>query len=215
MKYEKIISENIVEDLTNTYLNELKLAFKDREAVTIGNIGAAFLRESIMFRENLPNSIVHTFEMRKKQYWDMYHQNKDSKIKLYNYCVTNKEDDIQYYSSGNSSSILFSKRKRFERKKRKWAKAITLDKWCNDNKVTFDALWVDVEGTQKEFFEGASQTLKNIEILYIETEDIPMWENQLLTDDIIDYLKPYELHFFKADALTGVKQRNIIFKRNI
>jgi FkbM family methyltransferase len=71
-------------------------------------------------------------------------------------------------------------------------------------------LWVDVEGANKEVLLGAKETLKKVSSIFIETEDLAIWENQWLTEDVVRHL---EKNGFKKVLSENVyvHQKNIIF----
>lgn len=90
--------------------------------------------------------------------------------------------------------------------------AYTLDTYFKN--VTFKnaALWVDVEGANREVLSGAVETLKRCSSIFIETEDFGFWKDQWLTEDVVLFL---ESQGFKAIDMENVysKQKNIIFVR--
>ena len=72
-------------------------------------------------------------------------------------------------------------------------------------------MWIDVEGSNKEVLNGASEVLKNSQLIYIEVEDKKFWENQWLSDDVIKFLNTYNLIPIGKDFEDFLGQYNLIF----
>ena len=73
------------------------------------------------------------------------------------------------------------------------ANSMRLDTWINDNSIDFvDLMWVDVNGGEKEFLEGAINTLKyKTGLLYIEF-NVGLYENALSKEEILDFLPMFK-----------------------
>lgn len=77
------------------------------------------------------------------------------------------------------------------------------------------ALWIDVEGAQKEVLESLSQSFANtlINAAYIEVESVPFWPKQkFLAPDIIKKMYEFDCIPLMRDVNFG-SQYNILFVR--
>jgi FkbM family methyltransferase len=48
------------------------------------------------------------------------------------------------------------------------------------------ALWVDVEGANREVLSGGHEFLRTCDVVKIEVEDVPLWDNQWLAVDVFE-----------------------------
>lgn len=64
-------------------------------------------------------------------------------------------------------------------------RAVTLDWWITDNpRPAPYALWVDVEGAQKQMLDGAAKALVDTQLILIELENRPIWRGQVDAEEI-------------------------------
>jgi len=65
-----------------------------------------------------------------------------------------------------------------------------LDVFVADLRINTPVLLkMDVQGMEKEVLLGSKKTLKVIEFILLEAPFIPLYENQLLFDELNDYMK--------------------------
>jgi len=69
----------------------------------------------------------------------------------------------------------------------------TLDSYFNNLQDERIALWMDVEGANKEVLLGATELLKKVQTIYIEVEHVQFWKDQWIRQDVIDFL---DIHGF-------------------
>ncbi len=50
------------------------------------------------------------------------------------------------------------------------------------------AMWVDVEGANREVLTGGSEFLRRCDVVTIEVEDVPLWRDQWLATDVLEAL---------------------------
>lgn len=86
----------------------------------------------------------------------------------------------------------------------------TLDSYFNDLEDEKIALWLDVEGANKEVLLGATELLKKVQTIYIEVEHVRFWKDQWLRQDVIDFL---DIHGFSLtrEFTACPDQTNCIF----
>ena len=75
----------------------------------------------------------------------------------------------------------------------------------NEDKVM---LKIDTQGFEKNVLEGASMSLSNIKIIQLEMSIIPLYENEMLFNKMIDYLSHKEFQLYSlengfSDSTTG------------
>jgi FkbM family methyltransferase len=66
--------------------------------------------------------------------------------------------------------------------------ADSLDNFFRDSPEKTCALWIDVEGANRQILEGAEETIKKAICLQIEVEDLARWEGQWLSGDVTAYM---------------------------
>jgi FkbM family methyltransferase len=70
---------------------------------------------------------------------------------------------------------------------------LTLDQ-CFANIVSrIDLLWADIQGCELDMLKGAANTLPKTRYLYLEYSDEELYEGQGLYQDLLDYLKDFEV----------------------
>jgi FkbM family methyltransferase len=90
----------------------------------------------------------------------------------------------------------------------------TLDHAFADQILDTDsiALWVDLEGTAYEALSSAIQILKQTSFVKVEVEDRQYWQNQKLSQDIVDLMANNNMIPLIRDfEMVSVVQYNILF----
>jgi FkbM family methyltransferase len=93
----------------------------------------------------------------------------------------------------------------------------TLDDFFHDkiNNTDIVGMWVDLEGAAYEAFTAATKILDQVSFLKVEVEDKQYWEDQKLSQDIIDFLSQHGMTPLIRDfEATSVLQYNILFCNN-
>jgi len=89
----------------------------------------------------------------------------------------------------------------------------TLNSYFLKKNVINAGLWIDVEGHGLEVLEGATDILKNTNVLKIEVEDREYWKNQRLSTDIESFLRSLDFTPVMRD-FQSPKQYNVLFCSN-
>lgn len=89
--------------------------------------------------------------------------------------------------------------------------ATTLDSEFSSADGPF-AMWMDVEGAARTVLAGAAGFLRRCEVLKIEVEDRPFWQQQWLADDVVAELARHGLLPIARDA-ESQQQYNMLFAR--
>jgi len=131
------------------------------------------------------NNFKNNFLEKNIQYYNLAVSNVDQPINI----LIQKEIDgvnIDPIKKNNSLKIKNSKNILYDSIE---IKSITLDNFFLKKYYNNIGLWIDVEGLGYEVLQGSIKILKNAKILKIEVENKPIWENQKLDHEVIDFLK--------------------------
>ena len=151
---------------------------------------------------------------------DVYNHFKDSitdeRIQYLNYAVSDVSRVITFHThtselAGNNS---IKNRIGHNSIKEQEVLAYTLDDFVKEFDIEFNnlVLWIDCEGANREVLTGSVDTLKRCSSIFIETEDKLYWEDQWLTEDVVDFLDSQGFSVQKSEDIYQA-QKNIIFIR--
>ena len=203
------------------FLNEI---IKPKYAFEIGAYDAEF---SINLRKKLKDTEIYAFEASKDNF-DHFTRARNFHNKNINYinlALSDKTGHIDFYMQDKNleTNEMYTKiipnnslHKRNEENIEYQQVSIpsdTLNNFVKNEKINnvTNSMWIDVEGSNKEVLNGASEVLKNSQLIYIEVEDKKFWENQWLSDDVIEFLNTYNLIPIGKDFEDFLGQYNLIF----
>lgn len=124
--------------------------------------------------------------------------------KIYNYAVSDREDgtitfNLSNYDGGTDSIFKINEWGRdsswvpYQHISEIEVPTITLDKLV-ENKEKYNFLNIDVEGAELLVLKGATELLKNIDVLMLETQDKLRFEGSCTKQQLIEFLN---LHGFE------------------
>tara|TARA_R110002167_G_scaffold148066_1_gene340792 strand:+ start:538 stop:1221 length:684 start_codon:yes stop_codon:yes gene_type:complete len=204
---DKEIDKNIFEALVS-----------GRNNLTIMDVGTYDGKDSLEFSKLFPESTIYSFEADKRsvKVFNKIAGNIEN-INLVETALSNIDGEIDWYASDSetrrhyefeeswsaSSSIkkpdnhlnIFTD---VSFNKSTKVKSSRLDTWIEENNKiqNIDIMWVDVNGGEREFIEGALKTLQTrVKYLYIEfngVKDRKLYEDCLTADGIKDMLECFE-----------------------
>jgi FkbM family methyltransferase len=90
-----------------------------------------------------------------------------------------------------------------------------LDTYLKNYDFSSVCLWIDVEGASREVLMGATETLKKASSIFMETEDLPHWQDQWLTTDVIEYLKGLGFKKVASEQVYRMQQNIIFINKNL
>lgn len=194
--------------------------FDKQSKLTILDVGTYDGKDSLEFSELFPNSDIYSFEADKRsvKVFNKIAGNVDN-INLIETALSDVDGEIDWYASDSetrrhydfedgwsaSSSIkkpdnhlniftdvLFNEKSR--------VKSMRLDSWMDLESSKeideIDIMWVDVNGGEREFIDGALKTLQGkVKYLYIEfngVKDKKLYEDCLTAQGIKDRLECFE-----------------------
>lgn len=93
--------------------------------------------------------------------------------------------------------------------------AISLSSFVNANNLHREriVLWLDVEGAIKQVLTGCSDVLNNVDIIFVEVEDIKFWKDQWIQEDVYKFLIERGYTLIAKDQ-EYLKQYNQIYIKN-
>ena len=209
---------NMVQDIDKNIFK--KLIKKDNPIIF--DVGAFDGNDSIEFLNIFNNANVYAFEIddRSLELFKQYVNN--SSVQLFETALSNIDGEISFYKSDSDTR----KHKRHDNEKT-WSasssikkpdnhlnifqdisfdqvvkvKSTKLDTWISDKDIKLiDIMWVDVNGGEEEFLNGAINTINNkVNYLYIEFNAVDnekgqtsLYENCITKNDICKKLNQFE-----------------------
>lgn len=141
----------------------------------------------------------------------------------YNYAVSDKENgsitfNLSNFDGGTDSIFKINEWGRdsswapYEHIAEIEVPTITLDKLI-DNKKLYNFLNIDVEGAELLVLKGATELLKNIDVLMLETQDKIRFEGSCTREQLIEFLKPHGFEL-KEYHDTGKEWGDCLFLKN-
>ncbi len=144
--------------------------------------------------------------------FEKYRHVASDNLEYLNYAVWNEAGEVSFnihhdvLSGDNSVKV----RARAKTVKAYVVESITLDNYFEGIDFKKAALWIDVEGANREVLIGATKTLNRCASIFIETEDHAYWEDQWLTKDVIAFLEGLGFMLLDSEDVYS-RQKNIIF----
>jgi FkbM family methyltransferase len=210
--------------------NELLSFFKQNANITIFDIGSCEGLDSIRYKKLFSNAKIYAFEpltgnielikenLRKHGTSDIYPiqlalSDKEGKADFYVSSGTpehlQNETDWNY---GNKSSSLLPPNKakeifkwlKFDKKE--VVETSTLEKFCIDHNIDeIDFIHMDVQGAELMVLEGAKSKMSNIKVIWMEVENLELYEKQPLKEDVRKYMTNAGFTKFKdtVDFISG------------
>ena len=193
--------------------NELVSFFKFYNPKLILDIGSCDGLDSIKYSQMFPDSSIFAFEpllknqLLIKQNIRKYHV---LNIKLIDRALSNIEGEAEFYVSsgrpdeisedvdwdfGNKSSSLLEPNRTME--VHPWLKfqekvtvqTDTLENFMKTNQFdSIDFIHMDVQGAELMVLKGAGTFISKIKMIWLEVENIELYKNQPLTDDVEKFL---------------------------
>ena len=184
--------------------------------VDIGsNIGSVTLPLANTFKKSQVYSIeptVYAFEKLKEN----INLNPDIKkrIKTFNYFISKKKSKIKFVHS--SWKLNRSDKKHGVHRgilKKTFNKSISLDDLLKKNKIPIKLIKIDVDGYELDVLKSAEKTLKKIKpIIYFELAPYLYKEIGYKFDDLLNYLKKLNYHFYNEDLKPVLNIKSISLK---
>tara|TARA_R100001015_G_C4555157_1_gene116140 strand:- start:16 stop:705 length:690 start_codon:yes stop_codon:yes gene_type:complete len=215
--------------------------FTNKKNLTIMDIGTYDGKDSIEFSKLFPKSKIYSFEADKRSV-EIFKEiaGKTKNIKLIQTALSNIDGEIEWYASKSDTRRHYDFQKDWSASSslKKPAEHLTLfkdvaftklpkikstklDTWMQNKHINhIDIMWVDVNGGEFEFLEGAMDTINNkVDYLYIEFTKVDgraLYDGAPTKDDIKTKLKGFEelgVYNFKGN-FGNLLLKNKIFKND-
>ena len=187
---------------------ELQSFFNINSKLIIFDIGSCDALDSIKYIRLFPNAQIFAFEPLSKNIKQMHTNVSNYNVKnitIIQKALSNSQGFADFYISegqpeelktsewdfGNKSSSLFPPDKTKET--HPWlefnsiekVETETLDNFCNTQKIPYiDYIHMDVQGAELLVLEGAKKMLPKIKMIWLEVENISLYKEQPLKQDI-------------------------------
>lgn len=201
------ISTKELDSLYHKLLKQLNVSF-------LIECGAHEATASINFVRNGGNSLA--IEANPFVFKNITPKSYDNYVSV-NFALSNKKDKLDFFfpiDNNNSGQSTFSPKKGIKYDKIE-VNTIELDKLIQEKGIEDQifAFWIDVEGHQKEVFEGSMDSLQNCRLIKIEVEDVELFTHQKwLVHNVNEFLEKNDfVPVFRDFEYVG--QFNIIYVR--
>jgi len=190
-----------IEDLVTWYLKKTSERFNLEDIQTIFDIGSLNGIESVKFTEKIENCSVHTFEPNPYSYKNVLISTEGiERIKVHNIAMSNFSGKSGFYITHHNmgaSSLLEPtglSLKTGTHIDKIEVDVHRLDEWCPANNISkIDMIWMDAQGSELNIFKGMGDLLKDVKSIYVESAIIPYYHGASVKDDVVNYLKNYNL----------------------
>jgi FkbM family methyltransferase len=132
----------------------------------------------------------------------------DKKVKCINMALGPIEAKMLLYKANNtqSSSLLkpalhLSQYRQILFTSTETVSVTTLDKYCFDN--SYNLMNIDVQGYELEVLRGAKKTLNNIQYIITEVNNVELYENGCIINQLDDFLSSYNFKRVETDWAGG------------
>lgn len=180
--------------------------FISKQPQVVVEVGARDCRETLKFREFLPDSVIYTFECNPDTLPLCREATRSFRnIHLIEKAVTNHDGITKFnqidtertqttWPDGNpGASSLFKASGKYRPEKYVQkeieVKTITLKTFMSENDIsTIDLLWMDIQGAELMALQGLGERLRDVKLMHIEVEFFEIYKGQPLFPTVLEYL---------------------------
>lgn len=179
--------------------SEIISYFKNKNDPIILDVGSYLGEDALEFNERIPNSTIFCFEADPRNVIEFRNKINNPNIHLIEGAISNYDGTTNFYFSNDidfnrdwrlSGSINKPTGHLREYTVRFGTEPIViscqrLDTWYKNSSIynrLIHLQWVDLNGAEKEFLEGAKETLSNTYLLFIECFDKELYSGQVNCD---------------------------------
>ncbi len=163
------------EDLPMQNCEVFKIVEKfTQDCCVILEAGGHLGEDTVRMKRFFPKSKIYTFEPHPGNYKKLLKKIKDIRgIYPYPLALLDKNGKISFNLSGQNSgasSIFDAYSSKAYQDRKVVVQGMTLNTWAKKSKVErIDFMWLDMEGAELLFFKGASDLLKTVSVIKVET----------------------------------------------
>lgn len=203
---------------------DIKFRFGENCVNTIIDVGANVGQSALYFRNWFPKAQIHCIEPIDASFLELKSKIKELKISCYNVGLGSEEKKVLFkvlkkepnsvQNSIQEPGIDNIKNDNFYLEEKV---LLPLDTFLEVNEISqIDYLKIDTEGYDLEVLKGASATLKNQRVKFIQVEASmnPYNKDHVSFFEMIDYLKNYNYHLFGLyEQIHDFKIKRYILRR--
>lgn len=170
------------------FINLVKNNFIDSEIKNIIEIGSLDGKDSLLFKSNFPNSNVYCIEGLPENF-NTYLKDlvNITPIKI---VVSDYDGEIVFHKKNINGIHSILNRGDEYGTNTLVLECMTMETICKKYNIdTLDMLKIDVEGASYQVLKGMGNMLTTIKIMHIETESYPFFKDQILHNEIVNYLE--------------------------
>jgi FkbM family methyltransferase len=217
---------------------ELKILFKQNDALTIFEIGACEGEDSIKYSRLFPASKILAFEPLPeniKLIHDNFLNYGVTNASYYNQALSYENGTAEFYVSsgkpenvadsdwdfGNKSSSLLPPARHLEVadfimfNRKIEVQTITLKAFCSANHIqNIDFLHMDVQGAELMVLQGAGDFLSSIKVIWLEVSKIELYKNQPVMGDVKKFMKENNFLLIK-NSVNGIQGDQLYISKKI
>jgi len=185
---------------------------------TILEAGAQFGEDTQWMSQMWPQGKIYSFEPSPESFAEL----QKVAAQLHNVTATqlalsNKKGEFSFYLAGGASSLLRPQDSfntdyfHSDLDHPITVQVITLDEWTKNNNVnTIDFLWLDMEGNELNALQGASNSLKNVKLIYTEVNLQRFWNGCVMYDELKAWMENHGFMEIWSD-ITPNWHGNVLF----
>lgn len=190
---------------------------------TLVEIGACSGKDTLIMLDVFAEAEVHSFEPDPRNVDILVKRIENDRFHLYQKAVSNKDGKITFFQSfgprdehipgiGRSMRMASGsiRKPKDHLRRHPWCTfnegtevaSTRLDTWRNDNEIeTIDLMWVDVNGGERDFIEGAREALSHTRYLYTEfgPDNAEVYDGGICKRQILDMLPNFEELFVHSN----------------
>lgn len=210
----------------NDIHNKLVSYFSNKEKPIILDVGSYLMEDANAFAHVFPNGKVYAFECDPRNIEQIkLRRGNAPNTELIEVAISNTNGETEFWQSQkinfNSPYFLSGSMRKptghlseypvsFSSSPIK-IPCITLDSWYNFNLKEFpiELVWCDVNGGEREFLEGAVETLKNTHLLWIECFNKEMYDGEVNCEWVSKFVENLGFKYVWEFGHNNLYQRKI------
>ena len=169
------------------FISLVKKNFSELEIKNIIEIGSLDGKDSLRFKSEFPNSNVYCIEGLPDNFNKYLKDFVD--VSPINTVVSDYDGQIVFHKKNTNGIHSILNRGDEYGADTLILQCETMETICQKNNIdSLDMLKIDVEGATYQVLKGMGKMLNTIKIMHIETESYPFFKNQILHDDVVNFL---------------------------
>jgi FkbM family methyltransferase len=209
-------------DMMSERLSHLQGKIDFTSVKNIIDVGSAHGYESINLARNFPNARVWGFEPYTEHYNHCLKVQQEypllgERIRYHPLALNNLDGPMTFYpldeaaSRGNNTGMASKFRlidpavfpHELSIQRETTVNAVTLDTWCEENRIAPEILWMDVQGAELDVLSGAARSLHSVKAILTEVGISPYYHGHTLKPNIDAFLSVHGFRELVSARKTG------------